>query len=99
MRLAICAALLCASPAIAQTMVARHGDSQVTLFDKPCEIASVLRFIPEGHRQVFRKADANIAGQRWFACFRVVRDQVHMVYEDGDQGLIDVADFKESPGS
>lgn len=99
MRSILIAAALAAGSAFAATMVARQGDSQVLLYDKPCEVASVLRFIPENYRPAFRRADAHIGGQKWFACFRVVEDKVHLIYEDGDQGLIDVTEFKESSGA
>jgi hypothetical protein len=98
MRALIALALL-ATPVYAETMVARQGNDQVALYDKPCEVASVLRFIPENLRKTFRRADAQIGGQRWFACFRVVDRSIHVIYEDGEQGVIPVEEFKESPGA
>jgi hypothetical protein len=99
MRLRFLAALLAAAPAFAaQEMVAKSGDDVVRIYDLPCPYASVLRFIPEEARATFRKAEARIGGQRWFACFRLVGAQVHLVYEDADQGLIDAGEFNAEPG-
>lgn len=98
MRSIVCAALLCAAPAFAQQMVFKHGDNAVRIMDKPCVVASVLMHIPEPSRQAYRKADTKIDGQRYFACWRLVGDKVHIVYEDSDQGLIPVSDFKEEQG-
>lgn len=95
----LAAALLCA-PAFAQTqMIAKNGDNSVRIIDKPCVVASVLMHIPASERPAFRKAEAKIDGQRYFACWRLVGDKIHLVYEDSDQGLIHVSEFKEEPGA
>lgn len=95
----LAAALLCAPPAFAgPDRVAKSGDNAVRIMDKPCVIASVLMHIPEPHRKAFRKADATIEGQRYFACWRLVEDKVHLVYEDSDQGVIDASEFRPDEG-
>lgn len=95
----LAAALLCASPAFAQTqMIAKNGDNSVRIIDKPCVVASVLMHIPASERQAFRKAEAKIEGQRYFACWRLVGDKIHLVYEDSDQGLLHVSEFKPEEG-
>jgi hypothetical protein len=99
MRPFLIACLMLAAPAFSQQMIAKQGDNAVRIMDKPCVVASVLMHIPEPHRKAFRKADAKIEGQRYFACWRLVEDKVHLVYEDGDQGLISVSEFKEEPGA
>jgi hypothetical protein len=99
MRYSLALALLLAGPAFAaQEMVAKSGDDVVRLIDLPCPYGSVLRFIPEEARRQFRKSEARISGQRFFACFRLVGDRVQVVYEDGDVGYIPAGEFKEEPG-
>jgi hypothetical protein len=102
MRSKICAALIAASfavPAFAATeMIAKYGDDYVRLMDAPCPYASVLRFINEDQRKHFRKADTRVGGQRYFACFAILGDQVALVYEDGDKGLVPASEFKPDEG-
>ena len=90
----IAAAIAAAGSAIAETRVARHGDDHVKLMEAPCPYASVLRFIPEEKRDLFRKADTRIGGERFFACWVLIDDQVFLIYEDGDKGAVPVSDFK-----
>ena len=100
MRKLLAAALLCASPAFAgPDRVAKQGNDWVRFMDKPCPYASVIRFIPDGERAEYQKADAHFQGQRYFACWRDVGGQVHLWYEDGDQGLIPERDIKEEMGA
>jgi hypothetical protein len=94
MRSLILALVIASSPAIAETRVARNGDDHVKLIEVPCPYASVLRFIPEDRRAEFRKADARVNGERFFACWIMLEDQVGLIYEDGDRGLIPAAAFK-----
>jgi hypothetical protein len=94
MRLLILAAALAAGSTMAETRVARNGDDHVKLIEAPCPYASVLRFIPEDRRAEFRKADARVNGERFFACWIVLDDQVGLIYEDGDRGLIPASAFK-----
>lgn len=98
MRRLILAALLAASPAFAGDRVAKVGDDRIVLMDKPCPYASVLRHIKEEYRARFKKADTRIGGKRYFACYVVVDDLVMMVYEDGDQGIVPMSEFKDDPG-
>ena len=93
--IALIASLLVGFPSVADgTLVARNGDDQVRIFDKPCPYASVLRFIPEEKRALFRKADTRVGGQRWFACWIKLDDHYGLIYEDGDKGVIPVSEFK-----
>lgn len=94
MRHLLCAALLCASPAIAETLVARSGDDHVKVMDAACPYAAVLRFIPEDKRALFRKADTRVNGERFFACWVLIEDQVFLIYEDGDKGAVPASAFK-----
>lgn len=99
MRYSLALAILLASPAFAaQEMVAKSGDDVVRLIDLPCPYASVLRFIQDDYRKQFRKAEARVSGQRYFACFRLVDSTVHLIYEDGDQGMVPAGEFRAEPG-
>jgi len=89
----IAAAIAAAGSAIAETRVARTGDDHVKLMEAPCPYASVLRFIPEDKRALFSKADTRVNGERFFACWIVLDDQIGLIYEDGDRGLIPVSSF------
>jgi hypothetical protein len=96
MRKFLIAACLAAGPAMSATeMVARNGDDSIRIVDATCETASVLRHIPEAKRKEFRKADGRVGGQRYFACWIQQGEQVFVVWEDGDLGMIPVSDFKE----
>jgi hypothetical protein len=80
--------------------VARNGDDMIVLMDKQCPYAEVqirLQQAPDGDK--YQKADTRINGKRFFACWRSVIDVVHLVYEDGDQGLVPAAFFEEDPGA
>jgi hypothetical protein len=42
-----------------------------------------------------KDASAVVDGQPFRACWIVDGDSAHLLYEDGDQGLIPLADFKQ----
>jgi hypothetical protein len=42
-----------------------------------------------------KDANAVVDGQPFRACWIVDGDAAHLLYEDGDQGLIPLADFKQ----
>ena len=94
MRYALALILLAAFPALAQDHIARQGDDEVVIREAPCTVASVLMRIPEAQREGWRRADARISGQKFFAFWRIVQSAVVLVYEDGDQGLIPAGAFK-----
>lgn len=86
-------------PAKAEDMlVATNGEDTVQLFDRPCthagtQIVMIARRIPPKLREQFRAARATVRGEEWFACWMVDGDSAHLIYEDGDQGLIPLTDF------
>lgn len=93
--------LLMAPLALAETRVARSGDDEARIFDSPCSQAGVLAAIdklvlPE-HRTEYRNADVRLGGRTYPACWREIGNVVHFVYEDGDQGLLAVGEFKAVP--
>jgi hypothetical protein len=96
MRSILIAAAIAAGPAFAASeMVARQGDDSIRISEAKCETASVLRHIKPELRKNFRKADARIGGQRYFACWMLQASTVFVVYEDGDLGLVPLQEFKQ----
>lgn len=90
----LCAALAAAAPAMAQDLVARQGSDTVRLADGPCTSEQVLvRLEPSLHSQ-FRAAMAIVEGRTFTACWRKAGNAAHLLYEDGDQGIVPLADLK-----
>jgi len=91
--LLLCAALT-AAPVFAQDLIARNGNDSVRLADGPCTSELVLaRLQPQVHGQ-YKAASAVVDGQTFVACWRVVGGSAHLLYEDGDQGVIPMAELK-----
>jgi hypothetical protein len=89
----LCAALA-AAPVFAEQLVARQGDDSVRLADSPCKSEQVLgRLEPKTHEE-YKAATAVFQGQNFVACWRVMGGVAHLVYEDGDQGIIPMAELK-----
>ena len=91
----ICAAALVAAPALADELVASNGQDSVRLSDKPCSSDQVLKRLTPKFRELMRDANAVVNGQPFRACWIVDGDSAHLLYEDGDQGLIPLTDFKQ----
>jgi hypothetical protein len=94
--LVICAAFasVAVAPAFAQELVARQGDDSVRLSDGACKSELVLGRIDPGSAGQYRAASAVFQGQRFTACWRMVGNAAHLVYEDGDQGIIPITELK-----
>ncbi len=96
--LVFCAAALAAAFAagssMAQELVARQGDDSVRLSDTACSSELVLRRIDPSDAAEYKAASAMFQGQRFNACWRMMGNVAHLVYEDGDQGIIPVAELK-----
>jgi hypothetical protein len=93
---AVCAAFaaLIAAPAYAEVLVARQGTDSVRLSEAACKSELVLgRLEPTTHEQ-FRAASAEFQGQNYVACWRMVGNVAWLLYEDGDQGIIPMAELK-----
>jgi hypothetical protein len=88
------AAALAAAPALAEEVIASSGTDSVRLSDKPCTSQQVLALLEPSLRPALRDASAVVQGQLFKACWVVHGDAAHLLYEDGDQGLIPLADFK-----
>jgi hypothetical protein len=85
---------LVALPARAETMRASNGHDSVRLYDTPCVNLTVLAHIMPRYHAEMRKADAVVGGEAFNARWIVDGDSAHLMYEDGDQGLVPLADFK-----
>lgn len=91
----LCAAALFAAPALADELVASNGSDSVRLTDKPCSSKPVLDRLTPRFREMMRDASATVGGQPYRACWITNGDSAHLLYEDGDQGIIPLADFKQ----
>ena len=92
--LLLCASLLSVPAFASDDLVARQGADTVRLADEPCTSKQVLSQLEPGVQVDLKKASAEVGGQTFQACWRVMGSTAHVVYEDGDQGLIPLADFK-----
>jgi hypothetical protein len=92
-------ALVAALPAAANEVSAFNGLDVVTITEKPCTNEAVLARLSSRLRPLVRAAAAVVDGQKYEACWMVDGDSAHLLYEDGDQGLIPLADFKNLPGA
>jgi hypothetical protein len=91
----LCAAALVAAPVMADELVASNGQDSVRLSDNPCSSEPVLQRLTPKFREVMRDASAVVGGQKFRACWIVDGESAHLLYEDGDQGLIPLSDFKQ----
>lgn len=92
--LLFCAALAAAAPAMSQDLVARQGEDMIRLADTPCDNQGVLGKLPAQFQEQYLQASATVQGQTFSACWRKAGSVVHLIYEDGDQGLVPLADLK-----
>jgi hypothetical protein len=90
----VCAAALMAAPALAEEVVASNGKDSVRLSSGPCTSQQVLGLLKPGFRSMLKDATAVVQGQTYRACWIVDGDSAHLLYEDGDQGLIPLSEFK-----
>jgi hypothetical protein len=98
MRKFILAALLCAAgSSFAQVLVARQGDDSVRLTGAECKSQLVLDRLDPSVVSHYRAASAVFQGQSFVACWRLVGNAAHLVYEDGDQGIIPATELKPDP--
>jgi len=94
MRLFLLCAALAAAPALAGNLVAHEGGDTVRLADGPCTSEPVLNLLqPELHAD-YKAATATVQGRTFAGCWRQAGNVAHLVYEDGDEGIIPIADLK-----
>jgi hypothetical protein len=90
----VCAAAFLAAPALADELVASNGTDLVRLSDSPCTSEQVLQRLTPALHATLRAATAVVQGQSFKACWVIHGNAAHLLYEDGDQGLIPLSDFK-----
>lgn len=87
-------AAFAAVPVFAEELVARQGSDSVRLSDSACSSELVLGRIEPTAKDEYRAATAQFQGQNFVACWRVMGNVAHLVYEDGDQGIIPIQELK-----
>ena len=87
-------AAFAAAPAFADQLVARQGSDSVRLFDGACKSELVLRRVEPNTTDDYKAATANFQGQNFVACWRMMGNVAHLIYEDGDQGIIPMQELK-----
>jgi hypothetical protein len=77
--------------------VARQGTDAVQLLETPCPAAVPVN---EALRDQYAAAVANIGGTLYAACWMAVpaRGFVHLVYSDGEEGVVGMSNFHDEPG-
>ena len=93
---AVCVALAAAAaaPAFGQDLVARQGNDSVHLSEAACQSELVLARVEPGSADAYRAATAQFQGQTFAACWRTMNGVAHILYEDGDQGIIPIQELK-----
>lgn len=99
MRALIAAALLLAGSAYAGEAMVAHGPNGETVHitHDACTNEAVVAQIAEvaqRYRDLFYAATATVDGKLFQACWIVDGEFVHVLYEDADQGMIPMSDFK-----
>ena len=87
-------AAFAAAPAFADQLVARQGSDSVRLYEGACKSELVLRRVEPNAADDYKAAVANFQGQNFVACWRKMGGVAHLVYEDGDQGIIPMTELK-----
>lgn len=90
------AALLAAAPAFAEEVVASNGADSVRLSDSTCSSQKILEQIEPAMRDQLKDATASIDGQTFKACWVVDGQVAHLVYEDGDEGMVPLSEFHKA---
>jgi hypothetical protein len=94
MRLILLCVALAAAPALAGDLVSRQGSDTIRLVDEPCTSQLVLGRLEARLHSQYKAASAIVQGQRFIACWRAAGRAVHLMYEDGDQGILPVEALK-----
>ena len=94
MRMVLLCAAMAAAPAIAGDLVARQGSDSVRLAEGPCKVEQVLSQLDPRLQKIYKEATATVQGRTFAACWRMTPNGAHLLYEDGDQGLVPTSDLK-----
>lgn len=90
---AFCALALCLQ-VHADTRIFRDGDDSVQLHSSPCDRPDLLSRIPDNVRASAQAAEARVSGARYVACWIPWGANAYVFYEDGDTGVIPLAQTK-----
>jgi hypothetical protein len=92
----VCLALTAAAaaPAFADQLVARQGNDSVRLTEGACQSQLVLARVEPGSQEEYKAAPAEFQGKNFVACWRTMGGVAHLVYEDGDQGIIPLQELR-----
>ena len=85
---ALVLAALAFAPAMAGELVSHDGDDTIRLAEGECTSESVLSKLPPELRAQFRAASAVLQGRSFAACWHITPRGAHLIYEDGDEGLV-----------
>lgn len=94
MRVVLLCTALAAGTAFAGDLVARQGGDSVRLAEAPCKVEKVLSQLEPKLQEKYREATATVQGRTFAACWRMTPAGAHLMYEDGDQGLVPTTDLK-----
>lgn len=94
MRVLLLCAAMAAAPAIAGNLVARQGSDSVRLAEGPCKAEQVLSRLEPRLQEKYQEATATVQGRTFAACWRMTPNGAHLLYEDGDQGMVPRSDLK-----
>lgn len=84
----LCLAAAAVAPALATELVSYEGGNTIRLADGACTNETVLaRLDPQLHN-FFKAASAVVNGRSFSACWSMTPAGAHLIYEDGDQGLV-----------
>ncbi len=76
---------------MAGELVAYDGTDTIRLVEGPCTSQTVLSHVDASIQSEFRAAAVVLKGQKYEACWRPLPTAAHLVYEDGDQGIVPVS--------
>ena len=66
------------------------------LSDARCSSEQLLALTGQSAREQLKEAVATIAGQSSRACWAVQGEVAHLLYEDGDHGLVPLTEFRKA---
>ena len=94
LRSVILCSVFAAAPAFANDLVARQGGDTIRLVNAACTSEEILARVAPQLRSQFRVALATVDGRNYTACWRMTPGAAHLVYEDGDQGVVPLSALK-----
>jgi hypothetical protein len=71
----------------------------VRFYDRPCTSELVLVQLLPSEVEHWSEASAQFQGKSFAACWREVRGLLHLVYEDGDHGVVSREAAEVQPGT